>query len=49
LKKKIPPSSIESPFSDFIKSGAMAFPEVVSPIYEEVNEIYGTDYKPGIK
>ena len=48
LKKKIPPSSIESPFSDFIKSGALAYPEVVGPIYEEVNEIYGTDYKPGI-
>lgn len=49
LKKKIPPSSIESPFSDFTKSGAMPFPEVVGPIYQEVNEIYGTDYKPGIE
>jgi len=50
LKRKIPSSPTDSePFSDFTMSGALAFPEVVGPIYEEVNEIYGTDYKPGIK
>jgi hypothetical protein len=24
-----------------------SFPEVVAPIYEEINKLYGTDYKPG--
>jgi ribonuclease Z len=33
------------PMSDFIKDGNVAFPEVVQPIYDEINEIYGTDLK----
>ena len=37
------------PFSDFTKSGALAFPEVVQPIYDEINEIYDTDYEPMFK
>ncbi len=47
LRKKlaVKPSS-ESPFSDFILSGREPFPEVVNPIYEEINKLYGTDYKP---
>ena len=50
LKKKNPPDFTKSvKISDFTKSGAMPFPEVVGPIYEEVNKIYGTDYKPGFK
>jgi ribonuclease Z len=49
LRKKIAPdvrSSIN--FSDFTLSGREAFPEVVAPLYEEINEIYGTDLKPAI-
>jgi ribonuclease Z len=50
LKKKNPPDTSKSiPFSDFTKSGALAFPEVVGPIYDEINEIYGTDYEPVFK
>ena len=37
------------PFSDFTRSGALGFPEVVQPIYDEINEIYGTDYEPVFK
>ena len=50
LREKIPPvfTDVVS-FSEFTLSGALAFPEIVQPIYEEVNEIYGTDYEPGIK
>jgi len=49
-KKKNPPDTTKSiPFSDFIKSGAVGMPEVVGPIYDEVNKKYGTDYKPGFK
>jgi ribonuclease Z len=49
LKEKNPPDFTKSiPMSDFTKSGALVFPEVVQPIYDEVNQIYGTDYKPGI-
>ena len=50
LKKKNAPDFTKSiPMSDFIKSGALTMPEVVGPIYAEINKIYGTDYKPGIK
>jgi ribonuclease Z len=35
-------------FSEFTLSGVLAFPEIVVPIYEEINEIYGTDYAPGL-
>jgi ribonuclease Z len=47
LKKKIPPDTGSAvAFSDFTRSGAVAFPEVVGPIFEEINEKYGTDIKP---
>jgi ribonuclease Z len=50
LKEKIPPDFTKAvPISDFTKSGAMPLPEVVGPIYDEVNELYGTDYEPGFK
>jgi len=50
LKKKNPPDFTNSiPISDFTKSGALPFPDVVGPLYEEINEIYGTDYQPGFK
>ncbi len=47
MKKKIAPDTGSAmAFSEFTISGALPFPEVVGPIYDEVNEIYGTDYKP---
>ena len=50
LKEKIAPDFRGSiPFSEFTLSGREAFPEVVEPLYEEINEKYGTDFKPGIK
>jgi ribonuclease Z len=50
LKKKIAPDLSKSiPISDFMKSGALPLPEVVDPLYEEINELYGTDYKPFFK
>jgi len=50
MKEKNPPDTSKSiPFSDFTKSGALAFPEVVQPIYDEINEIYDTDYEPVFK
>ena len=50
LKKKNPPdvgSAIA--FSKFTISGALGFPEVVGPIYDEINGKYGTDYEPIFK
>jgi hypothetical protein len=35
--------------SEFITSGAVGFPEIVGPIYDEINEMYGTDYEPEFK
>jgi hypothetical protein len=50
MKKKTPPDVSKSiPISDFTKSGALAFPEIVQPIYDEVNELYDTDYEPAFK
>ena len=50
LKTKIPPDTMGSiPFSEFTISGAKGFPEVVQPIYDEINELYGTDYEPLFK
>jgi len=49
LREKIAPDFRNAiTFSDFILSGREAFPETVGPIYDEVNEIYGTDFKPGL-
>ena len=47
LKKKIPPDTARAiAFSKFTLSGVETFPEVVDPIYDEINEKYGTNYKP---
>jgi len=49
LKEKIAPDFRGAiSFSEFTLSGVLAFPEVVLPIYEEINEIYGTDFAPGL-
>ncbi|GAF70132.1 unnamed protein product, partial [marine sediment metagenome] len=50
LKKKNPPDTSKAiPFSDFTRSGALGFPEVVDPIFDEINKRYGTDYEPIFK
>lgn len=50
LKEKIAPDFTQAvPISDFTKSGVEALPDVVGPIYDEINKIYGTDYEPGFK
>ncbi len=47
LKKKIPPDTASVvPFSEFTISGALGFPEVVQPLFDEINEMYGTDVEP---
>lgn len=47
LKEKLPPDTSKSvPMSDFTTSGFERFPDVLNPIWEEVNEKYGTDLKP---
>ena len=49
IREKIAPDFRNAvPFSDFTLSGREAFPEVVAPLYEEINKIYGTDFKPGL-
>ncbi len=42
-EKQAPDVSEAIPMSDFVRGGAEAFPDVVSQIYEEINELYGTD------
>jgi len=50
LKKKNPPDFTKAiPISDFTKAGAMGLPEIVGPIYDEINKKYGTNYKPAFK
>ena len=50
LKKKIPPDVASSiRFSKFTMSGAVGLPEVVGPLYDEINEMYGTSYEPFFK
>jgi ribonuclease Z len=45
-KKRAPDRSKAIPMSEFNKSGAETFPEIVGPIWAEINRMYGTDYKP---
>jgi len=47
--KNAPDVSKMIPTSDFILSGHLAFPEVVQPIYDDINEQYGTDHQPPFK
>ena len=50
IREKIAPDTGNAiAFSEFTVSGALGFPEVVGPIYDEVNEIYGTDFEPVFK
>ncbi len=50
LKKKIPPDTSGAiAFSKFTISGALGMPEVVGPIFDEINEMYGTKAEPLFK
>jgi ribonuclease Z len=49
-KQKIPPDTGSSiAFSEFTKSGILAYPEVTQPLFDEINELYGTDIEPLFK
>ena len=45
-QKQAPDSSKAVRMSDFLKSGLKAYPETLTPIWDEINEKYGTDLKP---
>jgi ribonuclease Z len=46
-KQKIAPDAGSAiSFSPFTLSGVLTFPEIVQPLYDEINEIYGTDHEP---
>jgi ribonuclease Z len=50
MREKLAPDFTQVvPMSDFTLSGVVPFPEVVGPIYEEINEIYGTDFEPVLR
>ena len=47
LKEKLPPDTSKTvPMSDFLKSAVEQYPDVLDPIWHEVNEKYGTHLKP---
>jgi len=46
-RRKNPPDTSKAiPFSDFTRSGALGLPEVVGPIFDEINQKYGTNVEP---
>jgi ribonuclease Z len=50
MKDKIAPDFTSAiSMSDFTLSGVVPLPEVVGPIYDEINELYGTDFAPGLR
>jgi len=48
-KKIAPDTGSAIAFSEFTISGALPFTEVVQPLFDEINEMYGTDVKPIFK
>ena len=48
-KKNAPDPSKIIPFSDFIRGGALPMTEIVQPMFDEINEKYGTEIKPLFK
>ena len=44
--KNAPDVSLLVPMSEYVATGRLAFPEVVQPIYDDINEQYGTDHQP---
>jgi ribonuclease Z len=50
MKEKISPDTASAiAFSKFTTSGVLAFPEVVQPLFDEINEKYGTKVEPIFK
>ena len=49
IRDKISPDVSDIPFSPFVISGALPMVDVVQPLYDEINELYGTDYAPFFK
>jgi ribonuclease Z len=49
IRDKIAPDVGELGFSPFTISGALPMIEVVQPLYDEINEMYGTDFEPFFK
>jgi len=45
LREKESPPQPDAPFSKFIADGIERFPEVVGPMWDDVNEQFGTDFK----
>jgi len=45
-EKQAPDKSKMVPMSDWNKSGWLEYPDVLNPLWEEVNKMYGTDLKP---
>jgi hypothetical protein len=48
-KKIVPETSKVIPISDFTRSGALGLPDVVGPIFDEINEKYGINAEPLFK
>lgn len=47
LKKKNPPDTSKIiPFTKFIRDGGLPLPEIVGPLYDEINKKYGINAKP---
>ena len=47
IKEKLAPDTSKMvPMSDFTKSGYLQYPDVLLPIWDEINEKYGTDLQP---
>ena len=44
-REKISPPPAPNPFSPFIGGGIERFPEVVGPMWDEINAIEGTNFK----
>ena len=42
-EKQPPNTDLMIPMSDFVMGGAQAMPDVVGPIYDEINRLYGTN------
>ena len=49
LKEKQSPEGTADTFSEFISSGFEEFPEVLGPIWDEINKIYGDRSQAGIE
>ncbi len=42
-EKEAPNTDLMVPMTDFVRGGAQAMPDIVGPIYDEINQRYGTN------